>query len=175
MLWKTFRKNTIFFIKKSKTILEIFKKNRQKSNTISHNITYSHSKATSLDETVNMFKLYFESVYTQLNKICNPVYDFKSDINFNKCVFTVAEIFEILRCLSNDYKSDPDLIPEIIYLNCHYTLFLPIHYIFNLSLSTSCYPDKWRTSYVYPIFKAGHRNDANNYRPISRLRLQTYT
>jgi hypothetical protein len=36
-------------------------------------------------------------------------------------------------------------------------------------LSTGCYPDKWRTSYVCLIFKAGNRHDTNNDRSISRF------
>lgn len=86
-----------------------FVKNKQKSNTIPHNITYGDTASTSLDETVNMFKLYFESVYTKCTELTNPVYGFESDINISTCEFTVAEIFETLRSLFNDYKNGPGL------------------------------------------------------------------
>jgi len=68
----------------------------------------------------------------------------KSVINFSECGFIVADIFEALEALSHDYKSGPDLIPEIIYHSCYYTLSRPIHYLFNLSLSAGCVPARWK-------------------------------
>ena len=41
--------------------------------------------------------------------------------------------------------------------------------LFNLSLKSGEYPDDWKLAKVSPVFKAGERNDPNNYRPISIL------
>jgi hypothetical protein len=41
--------------------------------------------------------------------------------------------------------------------------------LFNLSLKSREYPDDWKLAKVFPVFKAGERNDPNNYRPISVL------
>ena len=41
--------------------------------------------------------------------------------------------------------------------------------LFNLSLKSGEYPDDWKLAKVSPVFKAGKRNDPNNYRPISIL------
>ena len=41
--------------------------------------------------------------------------------------------------------------------------------LFNLSLKSGEYPDDWKLAKVIPVFKAGERNDPNNYRPISIL------
>ena len=41
--------------------------------------------------------------------------------------------------------------------------------LFNLSLKSGEYPDDWKLAKVFPVFKAGERNDPNNYRPISIL------
>ena len=41
--------------------------------------------------------------------------------------------------------------------------------LFNLSISTSTYPDDWKVAKVFPLFKSGERNDPNNFRPISVL------
>jgi hypothetical protein len=41
--------------------------------------------------------------------------------------------------------------------------------LFNLSLKSREYPDDWKLAKVFPAFKAGERNDPNNYRPISVL------
>jgi hypothetical protein len=45
----------------------------------------------------------------------------------------------------------------------------PLAYIFNLSLRTGVFPQKLKQCRVIPIFKAGNRLDADNYRPISLL------
>lgn len=116
-----------------------------------------------------MFKSYFESVYSPAIINTTHIISSKSEINFNECMFTVADMFEALETSSNDYKSGPDLIPEVIYHNCYYTLSRPIHYLFNLSLSTGCYLTKWKKTFIYPVFKSGNKNLIENYRPISRL------
>ena len=41
--------------------------------------------------------------------------------------------------------------------------------IFNSSLTSGVFPDIWKVARVAPIFKAGTRDDLNNYRPISVL------
>jgi hypothetical protein len=61
----------------------------------------------------------------------------------------------------------PDGIPPIILKNCATAFALPLCLIFNNSISTFVFPDKWKLSYVTPIFKAGSRNDVTNYRGIA--------
>ena len=39
--------------------------------------------------------------------------------------------------------------------------------IFNQSIGQGMFPDDWKCARVAPLFKAGDRNDVNNYRPIS--------
>jgi len=41
--------------------------------------------------------------------------------------------------------------------------------LFNRSLGTGVFPDKWKTSYVSPVFKSGDINHVVNYRPVSIL------
>jgi hypothetical protein len=42
----------------------------------------------------------------------------------------------------------------------------PLFLLFNRSLATSFFPDKWKVSYVTPIFKKGRRNNVANYRGV---------
>jgi hypothetical protein len=41
--------------------------------------------------------------------------------------------------------------------------------LFNLSLSKSEFPTKWKTASVIPLFKKGDKSSISNYRPISLL------
>lgn len=44
-----------------------------------------------------------------------------------------------------------------------------ITYIINKSLTSGIFPTSWKQAKVTPIFKAGSKDDVNNYRPISIL------
>ena len=44
-----------------------------------------------------------------------------------------------------------------------------ITFICNKSISSSCFPDKWKEAKVSPLHKSGLLEDINNYRPISIL------
>ncbi|KAK4474334.1 hypothetical protein MN116_000480, partial [Schistosoma mekongi] len=39
--------------------------------------------------------------------------------------------------------------------------------LFDLSLTTGSYPNRWKTSYICPRFKSGDRTNLHNYRPIN--------
>jgi hypothetical protein len=41
--------------------------------------------------------------------------------------------------------------------------------LFNRSLASSVFRDRWKLSFVTPIFKSGKRNDVSNYRGIAIL------
>jgi hypothetical protein len=44
---------------------------------------------------------------------------------------------------------------------------LPLCLLFNRSLASCVFPDRWKLSFVTPILKSGQRNDVSNYRGIS--------
>lgn len=47
---------------------------------------------------------------------------------------------------------------------------LPLHHIFNLSISSGSFPHQWKVAKVQPVFKQkGDRSDPSSYRPISLL------
>ena len=45
----------------------------------------------------------------------------------------------------------------------------PLTYICNKSFIEGCFPDSMKISRIVPIFKAGDKNELDNYRPISIL------
>ena len=48
-------------------------------------------------------------------------------------------------------------------------IYLPLANLFNLYIKTSTFPDELGIAKVSPVFKAGERNDKNNYREISAI------
>lgn len=46
---------------------------------------------------------------------------------------------------------------------------LPLHFICNLVLNCKTYPNIWKQSKIFPVFKSGRKDYIENYRPISLL------
>jgi hypothetical protein len=62
-----------------------------------------------------------------------------------------------LQDLDVNKGSGPDGIPPIILKKCA------------SALATSVFPDRWKVSYVTPIFKKGRRNNVEDYRGMAIL------
>ncbi|KAK9879758.1 hypothetical protein WA026_006820 [Henosepilachna vigintioctopunctata] len=63
----------------------------------------------------------------------------------------------------------PDKIPSLLLRKCSSSLALPLHIVFNRSISSGRFPSFWKTSYIKPVLKSGSRADISNCRPISIL------
>ena len=62
-----------------------------------------------------------------------------------------------------------DNIPNKILKIAAPVISLSLADLFNLSITTNTFPDDWKVAKVFPLYKSGERNDANNFRPISVL------
>jgi hypothetical protein len=63
----------------------------------------------------------------------------------------------------------PNGVPPLILKNCASAFALPLCLLFNRSLASCVFPDRWELSFVTPIFKSGKRNDVSNYRCVAIL------
>lgn len=94
--------------------------------------------------------------------------DEESAFNFRKLVN-----HEVLRSLLNikcQTATGPDLLSGKFLSTFAQTLAPSVTELFNLSLSTSTFPTKWKQANITAIWKGkGSRSDATNYRPISIL------
>ncbi|KAK9503729.1 hypothetical protein O3M35_010230 [Rhynocoris fuscipes] len=61
----------------------------------------------------------------------------------------------------------PDEIPAFILKLFSQLLVTPLHYLFNLSLSSGIYPDCFKHSHIVPIYESGDKSSISNYKPIS--------
>jgi hypothetical protein len=78
--------------------------------------------------------------------------------------------FNFLQDLNVNKGSGPDGMLPIILKNCAYAAFAnPLSLLFNSSMSTSVFPDRWKVSYVTLIFKKGRRNNFEEYRGAALL------
>jgi hypothetical protein len=87
------------------------------------------------------------------------------DLPFGALQFTSDEVKNILQDLDVNKGSGPDGIPPIILKSFPKLLSL----IFNRSLTTNVFPERWKVSYVTPIFKKGRHNKVEDFRGVAIL------
>lgn len=82
---------------------------------------------------------------------------------------TKDEVLRALRKLDKTKGSGPDGVSPLLLKNCAKVLSTPLLHLFNLSLSTRTFPNRWKISELIPIHKSGSRSDVKNYRGVSIL------
>ena len=137
---------------------------RKNKSNISH-IEYLNYSSSNNITIANVFANYFKSTYS------SDCYDASMDMDdYNLCnldaSISVQEIYNAIKNLKISGSPGPDGIPSIFIKNLAEQLLTPLNYLFNKSI-TGKFPDKWKLSFVTPIFKGGNQNLASNYRPIS--------
>lgn len=80
-----------------------------------------------------------------------------------------SEIFKSLQTINTNKGPGPDSIPPMFLKMCAEQLVIPLHVIFNKSLSSGCFPEIWKIAHITPIHKKGDPSDITNYRLISIL------
>ena len=78
-----------------------------------------------------------------------------------------AYVLNAIRQLKNGKAPGPDKISTTLIKDAADVIWKPLTMVFNSSLKYGIFPDIWKLARVTPVFKAGSRKDANNYRPIS--------
>lgn len=126
--------------------------------------------STDSNHIANMFAENFSSVYSQA-QLPPPLFTFDNCLTsaLSEIKISRLDILDEIKNLKFDSSSGPDNTPPIVIKKCAYTIVTPLLILYNWTLATGIYPDKWKTSYVIPIFKNGDRNDIKNYRPICKL------
>jgi hypothetical protein len=79
------------------------------------------------------------------------------DSPFSALQFTSNEIESFLQDLDVNKGSGPDGIPPIILRNCASAFAKPLSLLLDKSMATSVFLDRWKVSYVTPIFKKQER------------------
>jgi hypothetical protein len=88
---------------------------------------------------------------------------------FGTLQFTVYEVQSVLLELDVSKGAGPAGIPSLVLKNCESTFARPFPLLLNRSLSKCIFPDRWKFSYVTPIFKKGRRNNVEDYRGVAIL------
>ena len=124
--------------------------------------------------TCNLFAQQFASVYS--NSTASP-HETEASLRYvpenfcdiNVSGFSEAEVESAMKQLKPSVAAGPDGIPSSVLKNCACSLSRPLKIIFNQSLAQGTFPNIWKKSYIFPVFKKGNKSDISNYRGITSL------
>ena len=117
-----------------------------------------------------IFNKYFHSIFTRSSFTLPPISELPSVVSLISDIFIPeSDVFSELSLLDTSKTMGIDNIGPKILKFCAPALYLPIHHLFSLSLSSQRLPTEWCTHLITPIFKSGDRASTKNYRPISLL------
>ena len=145
-----------------------FIRGKRDGNCMPQSMTYLDRRLETQQEIAAGFAEYFSSVF-------NSPDDRHSETTVRDvscCAVTSVTIDEVIgagRRLKGNRCAGCDAIPEFLIKDCIYVMAEPLHFIFNLSLDTTTFPEVWKEARVVSIFKDGDRNNISKYRPISIL------
>ena len=125
-------------------------------------ITTDHGKAQLLND-------FFHSCF---NRSCDPLSS-PDPIESNNCpsdlLCTENQITDLLLSLNTSKSTGPDSISATM-LQSTATFIAPsLTKLFNLSITSGCFPSGWKCARITPIFKSADPALPSNYRPISIL------
>ncbi|CAH2097232.1 unnamed protein product [Euphydryas editha] len=162
--------NTIRF--QPKKIWSFVKSQKSNNLSIPNQMHLDDRVAAGGQEIADLFSEYFQSVYTLHNNYiagdCDPVLE-ESSSSFSKCALTETEILTALKRLDPNKGPGLDGIPNKFLKQCAETLAMPLHILFNKSLTESIFPAIWKQARLTPIHKKGDMSNICNYRPVSIL------
>ena len=122
------------------------------------------------------FNNYFSNIGPELaSKIDSSNCNFEMYVKNAKSEFTAfkpvvaSHVCRLLRGLSSNKATGIDKISSKIIKIAAPAISDSLTLIFNHSITSSIFPDEWKTAKVIPLYKNGQRNIPGNYRPISVL------
>ena len=149
--------------------------NSYKKKDITNSVVYDNKILNSPSKISEAFNDYFANIAPQLaNKLPPKVTTHNAFLRGNYPYsmaippVTSFEIIKMISSLNNKSVHINEIPPHIIKENKE-SLSVPLAILFNQSISTGCFPDKFKIGKIIPIHKSGSKSDTSNYRPISLL------
>ena len=97
------------------------------------------------------------------------IFPSRTNLKLHNISITPKMIKKVITNLDSSKASDPDCIPVMVLKNCELELSYILAEFFNMCLKESCFPDCWKVSSVFPVFKSvGKRSTAKGLLRSSR-------
>lgn len=145
---------------------------KSKKNSSDYPSVMSTGQSCSSDPEIicNYFADFFESVYRADETNDNENAE-RSNVTVDSASLSIGwnTVLRSLESIDTSMGNGPDDISPLLLKQCASGLAVPLHSIYNHSLSSNVFPARWKTSYVKPIHKSGSRNVVENYRGVAIL------
>jgi len=131
---------------------------------------YNSDFITGNDEITNCFAQYFSNVLNMPSGSQTVSDSYNTNfppVDFNSCVLTFRDVYKELNKITSKTCLGPDKMSNIFFIQCTFVLSTLLMMLFNRSLVTGVFPDKWKTSYVSPVLKSGDINHTVKFRTVS--------
>ena len=97
-----------------------------------------------------------------------PVFPSRTNLKPHNIYVTPKIVKKVIMNLDLSKVSGLDCIPLVVLKNCELELSYILAELFNKFLKESCFPECWKVSSVFPVFKnVRERSAAKSYHPVS--------
>ncbi|XP_053698924.1 uncharacterized protein LOC128745883 [Sabethes cyaneus] len=130
--------------------------------------------ADSVDSICNLFAKHFSSVFDgeiiSNQQVESALQNTPFDVlDFHVGQFSNMDIEAAIRGIKPSAAAGPDGIPTLVLRRCAGALCEPLRFVCNCSVSQFTFPDRWKSSIMFPVFKKGEKRNISNYRGITSL------
>lgn len=116
---------------------------------------------------VDLFAKKFGAVYRN-SDLSSLHLNFDFVDTLSSITFSESDILKCINDLDGTSAPGPDNIHPLFIKNTRVFIASLLTKLFNHSLRNGIFPEKWKLSFVTPLYKNGDRADVNNYRPINK-------
>ncbi|XP_055538019.1 uncharacterized protein LOC129725807 [Wyeomyia smithii] len=151
-----------------------FVNSKRKESGLPSNMFLRNDSADTLDGIGSLFRKHFSSIFNSSSANTAQIQSALRDVphnvvNLSNICFSDEDVLKATEKLKPSSSAGPDGIPAIILKRCAIALCVPLRIIFNKSLSLGVFPDCWKKSAMFPVYKKGNKHDIVNYRGITLL------
>ena len=142
-------------------------KRMSKESALPSTVVLNGQESNSVNETLNLFNNYFQSVYSPKNKsLCDIYCKEPKTTTFDTSVSTIRKYLDDL----DETKSrGPDGIPPLFIKNLAAPLSKALNRIFRTIKRQKRIPKVWKNSAISPSHKKSSKKVVSNYRPVAIL------
>ncbi|XP_055538290.1 uncharacterized protein LOC129725902 [Wyeomyia smithii] len=172
-LYKAYVMKMQFNLRRNPKSFWKFVNSKRKNSTVPCNVVLDDIEAKPA-ESSELIAKFFASVFDE-----TPAYEFEAEsassdvpmdcINLTSFVVTPAMVISAAKKLKSSNSTGPDGIPSVMFCRCAFDFAAPLAAIFTRSLNDGVFPEIWKQSFMFPVFKSGDRRNVRNYRGIASL------
>ena len=102
--------------------------------------------------------------------IFSPILPSRTNFDLNNTFITPKMVKKVMTNLDSSKASGPKCLPVVVLKNCESEFSYILAEFFNICLKESFFPDFWKVSLVFPVFKNVEVGcTAKAYKPVSLL------